>query len=60
MPNLGHKGQRKVRVKQTHRIAQVVRPSGKSMGCDLGLVPYDFEGMMSEMPIQPVFTKKIQ
>ena len=60
VPNLGRKGQRKVRVKQTHRIAQVVRPSGKYIGCDLAVIPHNFETMVEELPIQPVFTKKIQ
>lgn len=59
VPNLQGAGKKKVRTKQTDRIAQVIRPSGKQLGCNLALIPYNFQRMVDEMPLRPVFTKKI-
>jgi predicted RNase H-like nuclease (RuvC/YqgF family) len=59
VPNLQGAGKKKVRSKQTERIAQVIRPNGKQLGCNLALIPYNFQRMIDEMPLRPVFTKKI-
>lgn len=59
VPNLQASGKKKVRAKQTDRIAQVIKPSGKQLGCNLALIPYNFQRMVDEMPIRPLFTKKI-
>lgn len=55
----GSDGKRKVRVKQSDRIGQIIRPTGKALGCNLGIIPYDFDRMIKELPVKPVFTKKI-
>jgi hypothetical protein len=59
VPNLQGAGKKKVRSKQTDRIAQVIKPSGKHLGCNLALVPYNFQRMVDELSLRPVFTKKI-
>jgi hypothetical protein len=59
IPHLHKDGKKKIRVRQTDRIAQVVKPSGRLLGCNLALVPYNFTKMIEELPVQPVFTKKI-
>ena len=46
MPNLLGAGKKKVRSKQTDRIAQVIKPSGKHLGCNLAIIPYDFRRMI--------------
>ena len=59
VPNVQKEGKKKVRVKQTDRIAQVLRSTGKLMGCNLAVIPYNFTRMIEELPVKPVFTKKI-
>lgn len=59
VPNLQGAGKKKVRSKQTDRIAQVIKPSGKHLGCNLALIPYNFQRMVDELSLRPVFTKKI-
>lgn len=46
IPNLQKEGKKKVRVKQTDRIAQVIRPAVRSLGCNLAVVPYNFTRMI--------------
>jgi hypothetical protein len=46
IPNLHKPGQKKIRVKQTDRIAQVVRCQGKQLGCNLAVLPYNFTRMV--------------
>ena len=48
-----------MRVRQTSRIAQVVRSIGKGLGCSLSVIPYDFARMVEEAPIKPAITKLI-
>lgn len=57
--NLLKDRKKKIRVMQTERIAQVFRPSAKALGCNLAVIPYQFSKMIDELPIKPVFTKKI-
>lgn len=57
--NLHKDGKKKVRVRQTDRIAQVIKPNCKALGCSLALIPYNFRRMMDELPVKPVFSKKI-
>ena len=59
VPNIHKEGKKKARVRQTDRISQVLKPNGKHLGCNLAVVPYNFSRMINEMPIKPVFTKKI-
>ena len=59
VPNIQKEGKKKVRVRQTDRIAQVIRPTGKILGCSLAVIPYNFTRMINELPFKPVFTKKI-
>lgn len=59
IPNIQKEGKKKVRVRQIERIAQVIRPTMRSLGCNLAVVPYNFSRMISELPIKPIFTKKI-
>jgi hypothetical protein len=57
--NVGGEGKKKVRVKQTERVAQVIRASGRQLGCNLAIIPYNFRLMIDQLPLQPVFNKKI-
>ena len=50
---------KKIRTKQTERIAQVIKPTSRLMYCDLAILPFNFERMIEEHEIKPVFTKKI-
>lgn len=59
VPNIQKEGKKKVRVKQTDRIGQVVRPATRGLGCNLAVIPYQFTRMINELPVKPVFTKKI-
>ena len=59
IPNIHKEGKKKVRVKQMDRIAQVIKPTGKLLGCSLALIPYNFTKMINELPVKSVFTKKI-
>lgn len=47
IPNIQKEGNKKVRVKQTDRIAQVIRPATRSLGCNLAIVPYQFTRMVN-------------
>ena len=49
VPNILKEGKKKVRVRQTSRIAQVIRPTTKAFGCNLALIPYDFARMVEQM-----------
>jgi hypothetical protein len=46
VPNLQSEGKKKIRTKQTDRIAQVIKPNGKNLGCNLGIIPYNFQRMI--------------
>lgn len=46
IPNLHKEGKKKLRIKQTDRIAQVFRPTSKKLGCNLGIIPYNFQRMV--------------
>ncbi len=46
IPNILKEGKKKIRVKQTDRIAQVIRPSSRSLGCNLAIIPYNFSRMI--------------
>jgi hypothetical protein len=59
VPNLQKEGKKKVRTRQTDRISQVIQPNTKSLGCSLALIPFNFTRMINELPLKPVFTKKI-
>lgn len=59
VPNILKEGKKKIRTKQTERIAQVIRPKGRLLRCNLALIPYNFQRMIDELPIKPIFTKKI-
>ena len=49
VPNLQSEGKKKIRTRQTDRIAQVIKPNGKNLGCNLALIPYNFQRMVDEM-----------
>lgn len=49
IPNLQSEGKKKIRTRQTDRIAQVIKPNGKNLGCNLALIPYNFQRMVDEM-----------
>jgi len=57
--NLQNPGKKKIRMRQTDRIAQVVRCNGRQLGCNLAIIPYNFTRMIDELPLKPIFTKKI-
>ena len=57
--NIMKEGKKKIRVKQAERIAQIIKPTGKGLGCNLAVIPYNFTRMIEELPVKPVFTKKI-
>jgi hypothetical protein len=46
VPNLLSAGKKKIRTRQTERVAQVIRPSGKNLGCNLAVIPYNFQRMV--------------
>ena len=47
--NLQKEGKKKIRTKQTERIAQVIKPNGKNLGCNLAIIPYNFQRMIDEL-----------
>ena len=59
IPNLHKNGKKKIRVKQTDRIAQTIKPNGKHLKCNLAIIPFNFKRMIDELPLKPIFTKKI-
>lgn len=59
IPNLQKEGKKKIRMRQTERIAQVIRSNGRQLGCNLAIIPYNFSRMIDELPVKPIFTKKI-
>jgi len=46
IPNLMKDGKKKIRVRQTDRIAQVVKSNSRMLGCNLAIIPYNFKRMI--------------